>query len=126
MSNALSALWASIVRTIVPLVVGAVVSYLVSKGVTLDEQFEPLLGTALTVAFSGLYYIAVRLLETYVTPKLGWLLGLAKTPTDYTAESPAKQPHEADPTPVGADYTPQHAAPVDATPAENPKNAPTV
>lgn len=90
MSNAASALWASIVRTIVPLLVGAVVAFLVGKGITLDSEFEGLLTTLLTVAFSGLYYIAVRLLETYVTPKLGWLIGLAKSPEGYSKASPAK------------------------------------
>jgi hypothetical protein len=90
MSNAIAALWASIVRTLVPIIVGAVLSWAVSAGITLDDQFEALLGAALTLAFSGIYYIAVRLLETYVTPKLGWLLGLAKSPTAYTPESPAK------------------------------------
>jgi hypothetical protein len=89
-NTALTALWASIVRTLVPIIVGAVISFAVSSGITLDEQFEPLLGSALTLAFSGLYYIAVRLLETYVTPKLGWLLGLAKSPSSYTEDSPAK------------------------------------
>ena len=90
MSTAVSALWASIVRTIVPIVVGAVLAWVTSIGITVDEQFEPLLTASLTGAFSGAYYIVVRLLETYVAPKLGWLLGLAKTPVAYTPESPAE------------------------------------
>lgn len=90
MSNAAAALWASIVRTVVPLIVGAVITWAVGLGIILDEQFEPLLTSLLMLAFTGIYYIAVRLLETYVTPKLGWLLGLAKTPAVYTPESPAK------------------------------------
>ena len=88
MSTAASALWASIVRTIVPIIVGSVIGLAVANGINLDEQFEPLLTATLTAGFTGLYYIAVRLLETYVAPKLGWLLGLAKTPAAYTAESP--------------------------------------
>ena len=87
--NTVAALWASIVRTVVPIVVGSVIGWAVSLGISLDAQFEPLLTAALTAGFSGLYYVAVRLLETYVTPKLGWLLGLAKTPTAY-AQTPAK------------------------------------
>jgi len=90
MSNAVSALWASIVRTLVPIIVGAVIAFAVAHGITLDDQFESLLTAALTLGFSGVYYIVIRLLETYVTPKLGWLLGLAKTPAVYTPESPAK------------------------------------
>lgn len=91
MSNAASALWASIVRTVVPIVVGSVVGWAVSIGINLDDQFETLLGTALTGVFTAVYYVIVRLLETYVTPKFGWLLGLAKTPAIYTPESPAGQ-----------------------------------
>jgi len=90
MSNAVSALWSSIVRTLVPIIVGAVIAFAVAHGITLDDQFESLLTAALTLGFSGVYYIVIRLLETYVTPKLGWLLGLAKTPAVYTPESPAK------------------------------------
>lgn len=90
MSNAASALWASIVRTIVPVIVGSILGWVVSLGIVVDPQFEVLLGTALTGIFTAIYYVAVRLLETYVTPKLGWLLGLAKTPAVYTVESPAK------------------------------------
>jgi len=90
LSNAVSALWASTVRTLVPIIVGAVIAFAVAHGITLDDQFESLLTAALTLGFSGVYYIVIRLLETYVTPKLGWLLGLAKTPAVYTPESPAK------------------------------------
>lgn len=89
MTTAASALFASIVRTVTPIVVGAVLAFAVSNGITLDEQFETLLTAALTAGFTTIYYIGVRLLETYVAPKLGWLLGLAQTPSSYTAESPA-------------------------------------
>lgn len=90
MSNTASALWASIVRTIVPLIVGSVIAWFVGLGITLDPQVEPLLTALLTGVLTALYYVAVRLLETYVTPKFGWLLGLAKAPARYSAESPAK------------------------------------
>ena len=90
MSNTASALWASIVRTFVPIIVGSVVGWFVTLGVTLDDQFSGLLTLVVSAALSGVYYVAVRLLETYVAPKLGWLLGLAKTPTAYTADSPAE------------------------------------
>jgi hypothetical protein len=90
MSAAASALWASIVRTIVPIIVGAVLGWAVTLNAPLDPEFEPALTAALTLGFSGVYYIAVRLIETYVSPKLGWLIGLAKSPEQYTADSPAK------------------------------------
>ena len=90
MSNAASALWASIVRTFTPIIVGSVVGWFVTLGVPLDDKFSGLLTLVVSGILSAVYYVAVRLLETYVTPKLGWLLGLAKTPVAYTHESPAK------------------------------------
>jgi len=90
MSNALSALWASIVRTFTPIIVGSVVGWFVTLGVPLDDKFSGLLTLVVSGILSAVYYVAVRLLETYVTPKFGWLLGLAKTPVAYTPESPAK------------------------------------
>ena len=104
MSNAASALWASVVRTIVPVIVGAVLSWFVSIGITLDAQFEVLFGTLLTAIFTSIYYVAVRLLETYVTPKFGWLLLFPKTPAVYTVESPADDP------PRKAPYTDEDVA----------------
>lgn len=86
--TAVNALWASIVRTIVPIVVGAVVGWLVSIGITLDPEFEVALTSALTGLFGAVYYVIVRVLEVHVTPKLGWLLGYAKQPIAYTPESP--------------------------------------
>lgn len=88
MSNTAAALWASIVRTLVPVVVGAIVACAVRAGIQLDPEFEAALGAVLTAVFTAVYYIAVRLLETYVTPKLGWLLGFAKAPAVYSADGP--------------------------------------
>lgn len=76
----MKALWDSIVRTVTPIIVGAVIAWIVSLGVTLDAEFEAALIVVVTGAFQGVYYIAVRLFETYVSPKFGWLLGLAKPP----------------------------------------------
>lgn len=89
MNTAASALWASIVRTLVPIIVGTVLGWAALLGIDVDKEFEPLLGALLTGAFGGLYYVGVRLLEVYVTPKLGWLLGLAKSPDSYTAKHSA-------------------------------------
>lgn len=83
----MKALWDSIVRTIVPIVVGAVISYFVTAGIELDPEFEGALFLVVTGALQGVYYIAVRLFETYVSPKFGWLLLVAKQPA-YT-ERPA-------------------------------------
>lgn len=76
-------LWASIVRTVVPIIVGAVIGWLVSGGIEPDPEFEAALTSALTALFGAIYYVGARILETHVTPKLGWLLGYAKQPVDY-------------------------------------------
>lgn len=78
----MKAVWDSVVRTVVPLIVGFALSLWASAGVTPDPEFATALTGGLTVVFGGLYHVAVRLLETYVAPKFGWLLGLAKQP-DY-------------------------------------------
>lgn len=83
------ALFASIIRTIVPVIVGTILSWLLTLGIPVDGELRTALAAALTLSLTAIYYVVVRLLETYVTPKLGWLLGLAKSPTSYTAESPA-------------------------------------
>ena len=80
------ALFDSIVRTIVPIIVGAIIGFAVSKGITLDTEFELALTVAITGAFQGFYYIAIRLFELYVSPKFGWLLGLANAPEYKTPE----------------------------------------
>lgn len=87
-TGAAASLWASIVRTIVPILVGAVLGFAVANGIDVDPEFEATLTSWLSVGFSGVYYIVVRLFEIYVSPKIGWLLGLAKAPVVY--DEPAK------------------------------------
>lgn len=94
MSQAVAALWGSIVRTLVPIIVGAVLGFFASSNIQIDPEFENLLSGVLTALFTTLYYVAVRLFETYISPKLGWLLGYAKSPDNYTADSPAKHKKE--------------------------------
>lgn len=76
----MKALFDSIVRTLVPIIVGAVIGWAVTTGITLDDQFEVALTLVITAAFQGVYYVAVRLLELYVAPRFGWLLGIARQP----------------------------------------------
>ncbi len=94
MSEIAAALWASFVRTIVPLIVGGVLSFAVVINVPLDPEFKNLLTALLTSLLTALYYVAVRLFETYISPKFGWLLGLAKSPDSYSKDVPGK--HEAE------------------------------
>lgn len=81
-------LWLSIVRTIVPLIVGGALSLWARAGIDVDPAFAEALTAVLFAGFTAVYYVGVRLLETYVAPKLGWLLGAAKSPAVYTPESP--------------------------------------
>lgn len=76
----MKALWDSLVRTFVPWLVGIIIGGLASTGIPLDSKLEAQVTAALMLAASGLYYLAARLLEIYVSPKFGWLLGLAKAP----------------------------------------------
>lgn len=94
MSETFSALWASIVRTIVPIIVGSVLGWFTAVNVPVDPEFEGALTVLLTLLLTTAYYVAVRLFETYISPKLGWLLGYAKSPDSYSADKPGK--HAAD------------------------------
>ena len=85
------ALFDSLVRTFVPIVVGAVISFFVARGIALDPEFELALTTTLTAGLAFAWYALARLLEVYVAPKFGWLLGLAKAPV-YQAEAGSESP----------------------------------
>lgn len=74
----------SIIRTYVPIGVGAIVSYLLSKGIDIDESARTGLVTFLTAVSQGAYYLLVRLLEKKF-PQAGWLLGKATT-VKYTTK----------------------------------------
>lgn len=72
---------ASIVRTVVPIIVGALLGWpIVTRlGITSEQAT-----TAVTVVVTAAYYVLVRVFETYISPRFGILLGLARRP-DYTA-----------------------------------------
>lgn len=88
MSNKLQLVWLSIIRTYVPLIVGGVFGFFASQGITVDPEFEEAFTGVLMLVGSGLYYLVARLFETYVSPKLGWLLGSAKSPDNYSKDQP--------------------------------------
>lgn len=76
--TALKDLGPSIIRTVVPWLVGLLVAFLADHKLPIDE------GTAtaiVTTIVSTVYYAAVRLAETRLSPLWGWLLGSAKAPT---------------------------------------------
>lgn len=80
MLDGMKNLFDSLVRTFVPIIVGAVVGFFVSAGIELDPEFELSMTAAITSAASMLWYTLVRLFEVYVSPKFGWLLGAASQP----------------------------------------------
>ncbi len=69
----------SSIRTIVPAAVGALVTWLVTLGISVPEDAVAGVVAFLTPLLIGLYYIVVRELERH-WPKLGWLLGFASQP----------------------------------------------
>ncbi len=78
--DTLASLW----RTAVPMVVGALVAALAHAGLHVDTAAATVwLGTA----FSAAYYALFRVLEAHVSARWGWLLGLARPPA-YTKPKP--------------------------------------
>jgi len=72
----------SLIRTAVPTIVGAIVSYLTVVGIQTPHGVAEWLISVLFFAFTLGYYAIVRLLENKY-PKIGWLLGNPAKPT-YT------------------------------------------
>lgn len=74
--------YTSVVRTIVPFVVGRLAAFAALKGLPLPKGLEEDLAGWLTLALGSVYYIVVRYIER-TRPKVGVLLGKAKSP-DYS------------------------------------------
>lgn len=67
----------SVLRTVVPLLVGYFAAWPVAGWFGLqDDQVTSLV----TLLVTAVYYLAVRLAEQYVEPNIGWLLGWAGRP----------------------------------------------
>lgn len=69
----------SLIRTYTPLIVGALVSYLVTMGIEVDANAQAGLVVFLTAFLQGAYYLIVRILERRF-PKFGLLLGSEAQP----------------------------------------------
>jgi uncharacterized membrane protein (DUF441 family) len=78
--NQMKDLVPSLIRTYVPVIVGQFVAWLALKGVNLDDKTVVSLTATVGGIITAVYYLAARLLERYVSPKLGWLLGRATPP----------------------------------------------
>ena len=74
---------ASLLRTFVPSVVGAILGWITSTGIEVDPELKGLLTVLLMAGFTGLYYAAVRFVEEKL-PWVGILLGYAKSPDSYS------------------------------------------
>jgi len=74
---------AGLIRTVVPAIVGALATWLLSFGLDVGPDAYAGLTAFLGLLFTGLYYAIVRLIEDRV-PQAGWLLGLAKSPDSYS------------------------------------------
>lgn len=81
MKAALDTLWASIVRTVIPIAIGAVTGWLAAASIPVDPEFADALQAVLSLALGSVYYVAVRLFETHVSPKFAALLGSTKQPS---------------------------------------------
>ena len=69
------------IRTGVAVAVGFVITFLVSKGFELPDDLQANLNVVILTLVTAAYNWAVILLERYVHPMFGVLLGVPKTPT---------------------------------------------
>ena len=65
----------SYVRTVVPILVGLVISLALRAGVDLHGY-----GPEVTAVVTAAYYCVARAAEHYLSPRFGWLLGVAAPP----------------------------------------------
>ena len=71
----------SIIRTFCPVLVGQIMTWLATLGI-LDAtgEISAQLIASFTLLFTTLYYALIRILETKLSSKWGWLLGSPKAP----------------------------------------------
>lgn len=75
----------SVLRTLVPLAIGYFLAWPAAKAFGLTEDQ---ITSLITIVITGIYYLVVRLLEQFVLPQFGWLLGYASAPL-YVAPADA-------------------------------------
>jgi hypothetical protein len=79
-------MYTSIIRTLVPLIAGVLITQALRLGVHLDEGAVT---NTVQASISGLYYTVFRGAEARLSPAWGWFLGIARPP-QYSA-APATQ-----------------------------------
>lgn len=73
--NPFKNLFWSLVRTVMPGIVAVAIGWLTDNfGDLVDSDTQAQLVACLYIAAAFIYYLIVRLIETYVTPKIGFLL----------------------------------------------------
>jgi hypothetical protein len=84
----MNALALSLIRTWVPIIVGAFAAWLLVRGIELDARTQTGLIVSLTGVLQALYYTIARVLETRF-PGVGVFLGAAKSPDSYSKDATA-------------------------------------
>lgn len=70
-------IFASVIRTGVPFLVGVLLSLPVASGLNIDADVAT---GAVTFLVTTAYYLVFRFAETHLDSRWGWFLGLAKPP----------------------------------------------
>lgn len=94
-TTTVGALLIALVRTVVPVVVGAAIATLASWGLVLPEETAVLLHALLVAVFTAAYYTLVRLLSAKWA-WFGWLLGYPADPA-YAVDVATTGKHVEDP-----------------------------
>lgn len=84
----MSNFFTSLIRTIVPTIVGVAVAWAVKHGINIDEAE---VNAWLIPLCISAYYTVARYLEIKV-PEFGWLLGMAKAPGYAGGVAPPAKP----------------------------------
>ena len=75
-----------LVRTVVPMIVGALIVWLAEAGIELSDEASGAFTVALMAIATSAYYAGVTWLEREVNPSWGYLLGVPKAPS-YSAST---------------------------------------
>ena len=84
--NAFSGLWNSFIRTVIPIIVAAIVAGLIKIGIPVDDTFADAIAGFLGAIAGALYYLIIRVVER-IKPKLSVLLGSVKQPVYVVPEA---------------------------------------
>jgi hypothetical protein len=122
----LNPLAANLLRTYVPIAVGAAAAWLAARGIQVDAQTQAAAIVAMTGVFQAAYYTIVRVLEEK-WPAVGAVLLLSKPAISSAAPESWDDPHfceDPGPWPPGAVAVPPHEPP--QQPAPGPSSGPPV